>query len=121
MKYIEYEISNQIDFTHPYMTISQMKKMLKSNCQQPRDYYLYDNSPEEMISNLEKQYYTAFPGGVNEDDLRLPVLVFPIPTGEMWNPVKYGFILKLEANGTSYVYYPENDKELEQNSNNFSS
>lgn len=119
MKYIKYEISNQIDFTHAYMTIAQMKKMLKSNCLQPRDCYLYDNSPEEMINNLEKQYYSAFPGGLNEEELRLPVLVFPIPTGEMWNPVKYGFIAKYEANGSSYVYFPEDGNELEQNSNSF--
>lgn len=119
MKYIKYELKNQLDFTNPYMTIAQMKKMISSNYFHPREYFLYGYSAKEMIENLEEQFHSAFPHGVNEEDLRLPVLVFPIPTGEAWDPVKYGFIVKYEANGTTEIYYPMENKELENNSWDF--
>ena len=45
----------------------------------------------------------------------MPVLVFSIPTGEMWNQVKYGFIVKEEENGTTYIYSPIKISFLEEN------
>lgn len=93
----------RIDFTHPYMTISQMKQMIIRNYEKPRDYYLCGYSSKEMIAELEKQ---ARPFIKKESSLRMPVLVFPIPTREMWKPVQYGFILKFEATGETIIYSP---------------
>lgn len=116
MEYIEYVLSDSIDFTHPYMTINQMKKMIRQNYQKPRDFFLYGESSEDLIKNLDDQFKMVFPYGVNEENLRMPVLVFPIPTGEMWDPVRYGFIVKYEANGETHVYSPIEIKELKTKS-----
>lgn len=115
MTYYEYVPENPLDFTHPFMTISQMKKMLTRNYEKPRDYYLYGESSEELITDLEKQIDEVFPNGIDESKLRMPVLVFPIPTGEMWTPVKYCFIVKYEANGITYIYSPIRIPFLETN------
>lgn len=105
MKYTVYELE-QIDFTHPYMTVNQMKQMIIRNYEKPRDFFLYSTSPEQMIEDLEKQLADALLDEVDENSLRLPILVFPIPTREMWEPVKYGFIVKYDANGTTSIHYP---------------
>lgn len=115
MTYYEYVPENPVDFTHPFMTISQMKKMLARNYEKPRDYYLYGESSEELIADLEKQINEVFPNGIDETELRMPVLVFPIPTGEMWESVKYCFIVKYDANGITYIYSPIRIPFLENN------
>lgn len=105
MNYFEYRLESQLDFTHPYMTINQMKKMIMQNYTRPRDFFLY-SEPENMIADLDKQIGEVFPNGPDLPDLRMPILVFPIPTDEMWKPVKYGFIVKFEANGETVIYSP---------------
>ncbi|PWI83051.1 hypothetical protein DKB98_05570 [Enterococcus faecalis] len=115
MTYYEYVPASPLDFTHPFMTISQMKKMITRNCEKPRDFFLYGDSSDELIEDLDKQINEVFPNGIDESDLRMPVLVFPIPTGEMWEPVKYCFIVKKEENGITYIYSPIKIPYLENN------
>jgi len=120
MEYFEYKLEMQMDFTHPYMTINQMKKMITQNYSNPRDFVLYGYSTEEMIQNLNNQVYEAFPSGPELLDLRMPILVFPIPTGEMWDPVKYGFIVKYDSNGETVIYSPIKIPSLEKDNSPFS-
>jgi hypothetical protein len=89
------------------MTIKQMEKMIIRNYQQPRDFFLYSKEPEEMIADLHIQLKYAGLNNYDDSDLRMPILVFPIPTNDMWDPVQYGFIVKFEANGETYIYTPE--------------
>lgn len=115
MSYYEYIPENPVDFTHPFMTISQMKKMITRNYEQPRDFFLHGESSAELIADLDRQFSEIFPNGIDESNLRMPVLVFPIPTGEMWEQVRYCFIIKYEANGTTYIYSPIRIPFLEKN------
>ena len=104
MIYYKHDLGGQqIDFTHPYMTVNQMKKMIRRNYEEPRDDYLYSLSADSMIENLEKTVYLL---GIDENLLRMPILVFPIPTKKMWEPVDYGFIVKYEANGETFIFAP---------------
>ncbi|MDT2480928.1 hypothetical protein P7D95_05750 [Enterococcus avium] len=106
MEYTNISFENQLDFTHPYLTIKQMEKMILRNYEEPRDHYGYGKTAEEMIADLHVQLEVAGLNSLKKSDLRMPILVFPIPTDDMWNPVKYGFIVKLEANGETQVYRP---------------
>ncbi|GAX46806.1 zinc ribbon domain-containing protein [Pseudolactococcus reticulitermitis] len=114
--YFKYDLNDPIDFTHPYMTIDQMKKAIRRNFQEPRDFFIYSDSAEELIKELDEQFNAAISNSGYGGELRMPILVFPIPTGEMWDPVKYGFIVKYEANGETHVYSPVAIPSLEQNS-----
>lgn len=115
MTYYEYVPANPLDFTHPFMTIEQMKKLIKRNYETPRDFFGYGESYKEEIENLDNQINEVFPFGIDNSVLRMPVLVFPIPTGEMWEPVKYCFIVKHEENGITYIYSPIKIPFLEKN------
>lgn len=106
LKYKTTRLENQLDFTHPYLTISQMEKLIIRNYSVPRDFHGYSVTSEEMIADLHNQLSSAGVGGYKSSDLRMPVLVFPMPTDNMWSPVSYGFIVKLEANGETLVLTP---------------
>lgn len=108
MEYKIIHLEDQIDFTHPYLTVKQMEKMIAKNYEEPRDCYGYGKTEEEMISDLHNQLKDAGLDDFNDMDLRMPILVFPIPTGLMWNPVIYGFIVKFDDNGESLIYTPVN-------------
>lgn len=114
MTYYKYVLENPLDFTHPFLTISQMKKMITQSFIKPRDYFLFGESPQDLIDDLDRQIMEVFPNGIDDSYLRMPILVFPIPTGEMWNQVKYCFIVKEEANGTTYICSPVRISLLEE-------
>lgn len=99
-------LTNPLDFTHPYLTVKQMEKMIQSNYENRREYFSYGYSAKEMISDLHNQLRLAKLDNINDSDLRMPILVFPLPTDETWDPVLYGFIVKYNANGETYIYTP---------------
>ena len=61
MTYYEYVLENPLDFTHPFLTISQMKKMITQSFIKPRDYFLFGDSPQDLIDDLDRQTVLTSP------------------------------------------------------------
>lgn len=110
MEYNITRLDNQLDFTHPYLTIKQMEKLIKRNYEKPRDFSVYGYNSKYMISDLHNQLKLAKLDNIENSELRMPILVFPLPVDEPWKPVLYGFIVKYDANGETYLHTPSEYK-----------